>query len=843
MTTTSKHHLFNQPTCVVEKILLQPTLNILDRCAISQTCKTLHKFTSTLYSIFDFPLSPSNITSLSHKKSLAIKPQELKSVPIIAVRSGVYNVAIGSDGDDYSAIFFNRKGIVRVVKVRTKKDGVSIECLYSVLVQRMLFTCTKFKDKVLLIESPPGKDYFAHTNTLQDIIEKFGKIALRKHYGFKLNSCPSSSSSNSTSQTTDKAVTTANPSSSTTNSEVDIDFIVWQNTKPTRDMLLKGIVGMIRRFRQREQANSKEFSTSTGCSEQRWYIKVLMQFHYRYLMCQQKLYVYGNSLRKRHMEIMNFLTNEFKGSLLSTFSNEWSYNNENESNSSNGIFSFVLMDLSKNSSSPSKKLSKSIGLTSSISSEEIEKQLAQLNERHLFLRTLMEKFKSVILANQGLDSCSIVFRNFQLQSVYEDLRTNLTKILHKREKVSEVIETTAIKLQLILKSLYEQDIRNKYSAMNKELARQGINVQLNNNDLKKSSAKSVTTTSSSSFNSITTTSTTIPRLTTYINTFNTTSTLPAYTTTTITSSPTTITSLASSATNEKRKDISKLAVTIPHQSDHDLSAESILDALLLQIPFEHIFSRKMFIKLLAQRHFETMCAEYGDHTARIDYDDYCSSSNEDLSDDGFFNNNNDSSSSADNNDDSDFFHHHYYNSSGRSFFYDIETGQHVSQDYARKFFINWFEQNYKKFCYKLVEIGDWLNATCYFLFISKNLLKDDCNWVEQYDESEGVCTTEWRFEIVEKVEKELINLTNDVVRPALLKKNCCTDIDEDNMIKIWKTWWLYACSEVLDNIETSNAKTVLEKMEDILEMKSSYATTSTCTTCTNKGKDKENETA
>lgn len=842
MTTTSKHHLFNQPTCVVEKILLQPTLNILDRCAISVTCKTLHKFTSTLYSIFDFPLSPSNITSLSHKKSLAIKPQELKSVPIIAVRSGVYNVAIGSDGDDYSAIFFNRKGIVRVVKVRTKKDGVSIECLYSVLVQRMLFTCTKFKDKVLLIESPPGKDYFAHTSTLQDIIEKFGKIALRKHYGFKLNLSPSSSSSNSTSQSTDTAVTTANPSSSTTNSEVDIDFIVWQNTKSTRDMLLKGIVGMIRRFRQREQANSKEFSTSTGCGEQRWYIKVLMQFHYRYLMCQQKLYVFGNSLRKRHTEIMNFLTNEFKGSLLSTFSNDWSYYNENESNSSNGIFSFVLMDLSKNSSSPSKKLSKSIGLTSSISSEEIEKRLAQLNERHLFLRTLMEKFKSVILANQGLDSCSIVFRNFQLQSIYEDLRTNLTKILHKREKVSEVIEITAIKLQLILKSLYEQDIRNKYSAMNKELARQGINVQLNNKDLKKSSVKSVITTSSSSFNSITTTSTTIPRLTTYINTFNTTSTLPAYTTTTITSSPTTITSLTSSATNEKRKDISKLAVTIPHQSDHDLSAESILDALLLQIPFEHIFSRKMFIKLLAQRHFETMCAEYGDHTARIDYDDYCSSSNEDLSDDGFFNNNNDSSS-ADNNDYSDFFHHHYYNSSGRSFFYDIETGQHVSQDYARKFFINWFEQNYKKFCYKLVEIGDWLNATCYFLFISKNLLKDDCNWVEQYDESEGVCTTEWRFEIVEKVEKELINLTNDVVRPALLKKNCCTDIDEDNMIKIWKTWWLYACSEVLDNIETSNAKTVLEKMEDILEMKSSYATASTCTTCTNKGKDKENETA
>ncbi|RIA81931.1 hypothetical protein C1645_830851 [Glomus cerebriforme] len=846
MTTPSKHHLFNQPTCVVEKILLQPALNILDRCAISQTCKTLHKFTSTLYSIFDFPLSPSNITSLSHKASLAIKPQELKCVPIIAVRSGVYNVAIGSDGDDYSAIFFNRKGIVRVVKVRTKKDGVSIECLYSVLVQRMLFTCTKFKDKVLLIESPPGKDYFAHTSTLRDIIEKFGKLALYKHSGIILNpSSSSSSSSNSTSQTssisTDSsptATTTANSSSSTAsmkNSDDEAIVDVWQSTKQTRDLLLKGIVGMIRRFRQREQAYSKEFST-IGCGEQQWYIKALMQFHYKYLMCQQKLYVYGNSLRKRHTEIMNFLTNEFKGSLLSTFSNDWSNNNENELNSSNGLFSFVLMDRTKSSSSPSsKKLSRSISLSSSISSAEIENQLAQLNERHLFLRTLMEKFKSVILSNQGLESCSIVFRNFELQSIYEDLRTNLTKILHKHEKVSEVIETTAIKLQLILKNLYEQDIRNKYSAMNKEL--EGINTQLNNNDLKKSLAKTTTSALSSSFNS-TTSLTTVPRLTTYINTFNNSSSLtsPSFAYVTTRTSPSTTITSTTPLTNEKRKDISKLAITIPHQSDHDLSAESILDALLLQIPFEHIFSRKMFIKLLAQRHFETMCAEYGDHTARIDYDDYCSSSNEDLSDDGFFNNNNNNNSSnVDNNDDSDFFHHHYYNSSGRSFFYDIETGQHVSQDYARKFFINWFEQTCKTFCHKLVGIGDWLNAACYILFIAKHLLKDDCNWVEQYDESEGVCTTEWRFEIVEKVENELINLTNNVIKPALLKR------DEDNMIKVWKTWWLYACSEVLDNIETSNAKTVLEKMEDILEMKTSYAITSACSTCINKEKDKGKE--
>jgi len=351
--------------------------------------------------------------------------------------------------------------------------------------------------------------------------------------------------------------------------------------------------------------------------------------------------------------------------------------------------------------------------------------------------------------------------------------------------------------------------------MNKELAHQGIDIQLDSNDLKKSSK-------ATTFRSSNTSSATGPWLAMYIHT-------------------------PSSSTSEKRKDIPKSIIT-PDQSDNDLSAESILDALLLQIPFERIFSRKMFIKLLAQRHFETMCAEYGDHTARIDYDDYCSSSNEDLSDDGFFNNNyyyNNSNSSynsnVDNHDDSDSFRQYYqhYNSSGRSFFYDIETGQHVSQDYARKFFINWFEQNYKKFCYKLVEIGDWLNATCYILFIAKLLLKDDCNWVEQYDESEGVCTTEWRFEIVEKIESELIDLTKNVVKPALLRKDCGVIIDEscdvDDTIKIWKTWWLYACSEVLDNIETSNAKIVLEKLEDILEMKTSYTTTPTCV---DKGKDK-----
>ncbi|CAG8592863.1 3871_t:CDS:2 [Funneliformis mosseae] len=692
MTSSRISHLLTQPTCVVENVLLQPTLNVLDRCAISQTCKTLRGFTSTLYSIFDFPLYPSNITSLSHKKSLAIKPQDLKCVPIIVVRSGVYNVAIGSDGNDYSAIFFNKKGIVRVVKVRTKKDGVSIECLYSVLVQRMLFTCSKFKDRVLIIESPPGKDYFAHTN---------------------------------------------------------VDFMSWQSTKPTRDMLLKGIVGMIRRFRLRELANSKEISTIANDGKQRWYINALMQFHYRYLMCQQKLYVYGNSLRKRHTEIMTFLKNEFKQSLLSTFSNEWSYNNESEDElkSSNGIFSFV-MDFKKNHSS-SNSLSRIINLSSNSSlanneiyyrEAEIEQQLAQLNERHLFLRSLMERFKSVILINQGLENCCLVFRHFELQSIYEDLRTDLTKILHKHEMVSEVIEVTAVKLQFILKFLYEQDIRNKYSSMNKELARQGINIQLDGNDLKNSSSSS--------------------RLATYINTSTySISQSAAYGTTSTTSTP-----MSSSTTpiiNEKRKEISK-SMGISHQSDHDLSAESILDALLLQVPFERIFSRKMFIKLLAQRHFETMCTEYGDHTARIDYDDYCSSSNEDLSDD--------------------------------------------------------------------VEIGDWLNAACYIIFIAKLLLKDDCNWVEQYDESEGVCTTEWRFEIVEKIESELVNLTKNVIKPALLKKDYDAVIDVDDMIKVWKTWWLYACSEVLDNIETSNAKVVLEKLEDILEM-------TKIPSCINKGKE------
>ena len=58
-----------------------------------------------------------SIKLVVNKKSLAIKPQELKCVPVILVRSGVYNVAIGSDGDDYSAIFFNKKGRFRRVSL------------------------------------------------------------------------------------------------------------------------------------------------------------------------------------------------------------------------------------------------------------------------------------------------------------------------------------------------------------------------------------------------------------------------------------------------------------------------------------------------------------------------------------------------------------------------------------------------------------------------------------------------------------------------------------------------------------------------------------------------------
>ncbi|CAJ0909215.1 9033_t:CDS:2 [Entrophospora sp. SA101] len=592
----------------------------LHRCNISQTCRTLHNFTSTLYSAFDFPLSPNKITSLAQKRQSIVTADNFQSVPTILVRSGVYNIAIGfSNGDDYSAIFFNKKCIVRVVKVKHPKSSSS-------------------KNRILQIESPKGKDYFAHTSTLNDILEKYGLIAIRRNYG---------------------------------------------------------VVSMIRRFRQRDQASTKEPQKISSSGNQRWFIKVLTQFHYRYLICQQKLYVYGTSLKNRHQEIINFLDIEFKNSLKKTYQSYWS-----------------IINKKKSPQCLATKLSNSLGSSSNcsinnddgydgnfekfITMTEMEQQLAQLNERHLFLGTLMERFKSVILENQSLDSCFMVFRNYNLQTLYESLRTNLTKVLHKYDKVVVVIDELSTKFQNLLKQLYEQDMRNKYAILNKELSSQDY---------------------------------------------------------------------------------------------YDISAEGILEALLVQVPYENIFSRKMTIKNMAQRHFETMCSEYGDHTARIDYDDYCSSSNEDLSEDNYTNNRGNGNGS-----------YNCYNN--KSYFYDIKTGQHVSQDYAKQFFIDWFEQNCVKFCNRLLEAGDWLNAICYMLFMAKLLLKDECHWVEQYDESEGVFTntiTEWRFEIVERIENELKKLTKDVVGPSLKKGEC---INGDDMNRIWKTWWLYACSEVLDGLET-----------------------------------------
>ncbi|CAJ0747555.1 4149_t:CDS:2 [Entrophospora sp. SA101] len=592
------------------------------RCNISQTCRTLHNFTSTLYSAFDFPLSPNKITSLAQKRQSIVTADNFQSVPTILVRSGVYNIAIGfSNGDDYSAIFFNKKCIVRVVKVKHPKSSSS-------------------KNRILQIESPKGKDYFAHTSTLNDILEKYGLIAIRRNYG---------------------------------------------------------VVSMIRRFRQRDQASTKEPQKISSSGNQRWFIKVLTQFHYRYLICQQKLYVYGTSLKNRHQEIINFLDIEFKNSLKKTYQSYWS-----------------IINKKKSPQCLATKLSNSLGSSSNcsinnddgydgnfekfITMTEMEQQLAQLNERHLFLGTLMERFKSVILENQSLDSCFMVFRNYNLQTLYESLRTNLTKVLHKYDKVVVVIDELSTKFQNLLKQLYEQDMRNKYAILNKELS-----------------------------------------------------------------------------------------------NYYDISAEGILEALLVQVPYENIFSRKMTIKNMAQRHFETMCSEYGDHTARIDYDDYCSSSNEDLSEDNYTNNRGNGNGS-----------YNCYNN--KSYFYDIKTGQHVSQDYAKQFFIDWFEQNCVKFCNRLLEAGDWLNAICYMLFMAKLLLKDECHWVEQYDESEGVFTntiTEWRFEIVERIENELKKLTKDVVGPSLKKGEC---INGDDMNRIWKTWWLYACSEVLDGLETIDVK-------------------------------------
>ncbi|CAJ0753647.1 24830_t:CDS:2 [Entrophospora sp. SA101] len=359
----------------------------LHRCNISQTCRTLHNFTSTLYSAFDFPLSPNKITSLAQKRQSIVTADNFQSVPTILVRSGVYNIAIGfSNGDDYSAIFFNKKCIVRVVKVKHPKSSSS-------------------KNRILQIESPKGKDYFAHTSTLNDILEKYGLIAIRRNYG---------------------------------------------------------VVSMIRRFRQRDQASTKEPQKISSSGNQRWFIKVLTQFHYRYLICQQKLYVYGTSLKNRHQEIINFLDIEFKNSLKKTYQSYWS-----------------IINKKKSPQCLATKLSNSLGSSSNcsinnddgydgnfekfITMTEMEQQLAQLNERHLFLGTLMERFKSVILENQSLDSCFMVFRNYNLQTLYESLRTNLTKVLHKYDKVVVVIDELSTKFQNLLKQLYEQDMRNKYA--------------------------------------------------------------------------------------------------------------------------------------------------------------------------------------------------------------------------------------------------------------------------------------------------------------------------------------------------------------------------------------------
>nr|CAG8524602.1 14431_t:CDS:2 [Entrophospora candida] len=644
---------------------LHPSLSIIDRCNISQTCRTLHNFTSTLYSAFDFPLSPNKITSLAQKRQSIVTADNFQSVPTILVRSGVYNIAIGfSNGDDYSAIFFNKKCIVRVVKVKHPKSSSS-------------------KNRILQIESPKGKDYFAHTSTLNDILEKYGLIAIRRNYG---------------------------------------------------------VVSMIRRFRQRDQASTKEPQKISSSGNQRWFIKVLTQFHYRYLICQQKLYVYGTSLKNRHQEIINFLDIEFKNSLKKTYQSYWS-----------------IINNKKSPQCLATKLSNSLGSSSNfsinnddgydgnfekfITMTEMEQQLAQLNERHLFLGTLMERFKSVILENQSLDSCFMVFRNYNLQTLYESLRTNLTKVLHKYDKVVVVIDELSTKFQNLLKQLYEQDMRNKYAILNKELSSQGISVQLDD--------KIIPDTFKTTFSS---------------------------------------SSLSSNSNSVSPPPSSSLSCLAPLPASY-LSSTTKQVSYKVNFPYENIFSRKMTIKNMAQRHFETMCSEYGDHTARIDYDDYCSSSNEDLSEDNYTNSRGNGNGS-----------YNCYNN--KSYFYDIKTGQHVSQDYAKQFFIDWFEQNCVKFCNRLLEAGDWLNAICYMLFMAKLLLKDECHWVEQYDESEGVFTntiTEWRFEIVERIENELKKLTKDVVGPSLKKGEC---INGDDMNRIWKTWWLYACSEVLDGLET-----------------------------------------
>nr|CAG8527174.1 1059_t:CDS:2 [Entrophospora candida] len=702
----------------------------LHRCNISQTCRTLHNFTSTLYSAFDFPLSPNKITSLAQKRQSIVTADNFQSVPTILVRSGVYNIAIGfSNGDDYSAIFFNKKCIVRVVKVKhpkssSSKSTVQIECLYSILVQRILFTCFRFKDRILQIESPKGKDYFAHTSTLNDILEKYGLIAIRRNYGIvstknddikdndniniKHNNLINNNINNNIMNNNNTTIN-ININNNDYNDYYTSESI-WNSSKTRRELISKGVVSMIRRFRQRDQASTKEPQKISSSGNQRWFIKVLTQFHYRYLICQQKLYVYGTSLKNRHQEIINFLDIEFKNSLKKTYQSYWS-----------------IINKKKSPQCLATKLSNSLGSSSNfsinnddgydgnfekfITMTEMEQQLAQLNERHLFLGTLMERFKSVILENQSLDSCFMVFRNYNLQTLYESLRTNLTKVLHKYDKVVVVIDELSTKFQNLLKQLYEQDMRNKYAILNKELSSQGISVQLDD--------KIIPDTFKTTFSS---------------------------------------SSLSSNSNSVSPPPSSSLSCLAPLPASY-LSSTTKQVSYKVNFPYENIFSRKMTIKNMAQRHFETMCSEYGDHTARIDYDDYCSSSNEDLSEDNYTNSRGNGNGS-----------YNCYNN--KSYFYDIKTGQHVSQDYAKQFFIDWFEQNCVKFCNRLLEAGDWLNAICYMLFMAKLLLKDECHWVEQYDESEGVFTntiTEWRFEIVERIENELKKLTKDVVGPSLKK--------------------------------------------------------------------------
>ena len=74
-----------------------------------------------------------------------------------------YNVAIDPGGDDYSSIFFNKKGIVHVIQVRTKKIACQLNT-FILSSKECYLPVPNLKIKVLLIESPSGKDYFAYTS-------------------------------------------------------------------------------------------------------------------------------------------------------------------------------------------------------------------------------------------------------------------------------------------------------------------------------------------------------------------------------------------------------------------------------------------------------------------------------------------------------------------------------------------------------------------------------------------------------------------------------------------------------------------------------------------------------